>query len=72
MFGDWNWNSKRTDKQKNRYKTWLNNNKDKNIAIIELGAGNAIPTVRHQGENLAYQYKNIKMIRIHKDVMLHL
>lgn len=64
MFGDWNWNSKRTNKQQNRYKTWLDNNKDKNIAIIELGAGNAIPTVRLQGERLAKQYKNIQLIRI--------
>jgi hypothetical protein len=36
----------------------------KQIAIIELGAGTAIPTVRIKGERLVKRYNKAKLIRI--------
>jgi len=62
MFNDYTWNSKRADKQKQKYINFLHQNAGKNIAIIEIGAGTKIPTVRLEGEKLA-QY-NAFLIRI--------
>lgn len=48
MFGDPSWQSLRTDTQEKRFMAWLSH-KDR-IAVIELGAGKAIPSVRRIGE----------------------
>ncbi|MEA2017394.1 MAG: Sir2 family NAD-dependent protein deacetylase [Campylobacterota bacterium] len=64
MFGDWNWNSQRASKQEAKYNTWRKRNKTKKIAIIEIGAGTSIPTIRIEGQQLSSIYKNTKLIRI--------
>jgi NAD-dependent SIR2 family protein deacetylase len=64
MFGDWGWNGQRSSDQEHRYAQWLNENRDKKIAIIEVGAGTAVPTVRMEGEHLAMKEQNMKLIRI--------
>lgn len=63
MFQDWLWNANRTNTQEQEYHNFLNENKNKKIAIIEIGAGEAIPTVRLEGEELASVLK-AKLIRI--------
>jgi NAD-dependent SIR2 family protein deacetylase len=65
MFGDWEWISHRTSTQENRLKLWLENltEIDSKLVIIEIGAGNAVPTVRHLSENIASRL-NAKLIRI--------
>ena len=63
MFGDWNWNSKRTTQQEEKYNSWLKKNKSKKILVIEIGAGTAIPTVRRESENIAKYHKG-SLIRI--------
>lgn len=49
MFGDDYWNSSRAMEQKHKYREWLrmlpNNCK---LVLIEVGAGNSIPTVRRE------------------------
>lgn len=45
MFGDWGWAEGRTRIQSSRLATWRR--KASNPVVIELGAGSAIPTVRH-------------------------
>lgn len=49
MFGDWDWNGTRTDGQSRRQSIWLDRVADSKcrVAIIEIGAGTAIPAVRH-------------------------
>jgi NAD-dependent SIR2 family protein deacetylase len=64
MFGDFGWVSDRTSLQEDRYEKWLNKNSHKKIAIIEIGAGSAIPTVRMEGEYIAKEYDNATLIRI--------
>jgi len=66
MFGDWNWNGDRTDKQEDKFYNWFNSLKKdgKKLAIIEIGAGKAIPTIRNYGEKFAKKSKNFKLIRI--------
>ena len=53
MFDDWNWERNRANIQKQKYQKFLHKNSGKYIAIIEIGAGTAIPTVRIEGEKLA-------------------
>jgi len=66
MFGDWSWNENRTSKQENRFNIWSKSirTNNKKLAIIEIGAGTAIPTIRQQGEHMAKRFKNYKLIRI--------
>lgn len=65
MFGDYSWNSDRTDEQSKKLSNWLQNiyqNKLK-LTIIEVGAGTSVPTVRYQSEHVA-SGNNITLIRI--------
>ena len=65
MFGDWGWISHRTHSQEKGLSRWLDklrNNKSE-LVVIEIGAGNAVPTVRHLSENVATQ-TSAKLIRI--------
>lgn len=48
MFNDGDWLEQRTDRQTARLRDWLA--KVEKLVVIELGAGTAIPTVRHFGE----------------------
>jgi len=64
MFDDFDWNNTRANKQNAKYNKWLKQNKNKRIAIIEIGAGKAIPTIRAEGSQLSYKYSNIQLIRI--------
>ena len=58
MFGDWEWNSRRTDRQSTRFGQWLSgiSGKAYSLAIVEIGAGRAVPTVRHRSESIANNY----------------
>ena len=50
MFGDWFWQPDRTDLQLQKYQAWLKETRThkRKIALVELGAGHTIATVRHQ------------------------
>lgn len=50
MFGDWHWQSQMQDEKEQKLIAWLK--QVKNLAIVELGAGTAIPSVRNFGERL--------------------
>lgn len=63
MFGDWNWVSTRTNRQHEAFWNWEKNNSEKKIAVIECGAGTAVPTVRDTAEKIAGRYGG-KLIRI--------
>lgn len=65
MFGDWTWIADRTDRQDARLNNWLQRIRSEKIplAIIEIGAGEAVPTVRLKSEHVARTY-NATLIRI--------
>ena len=65
MFGDWSWISTRTDIQSGRRSTWLKGISGDGIrlVIVEVGAGEAVATVRGQSEYLARDY-GATLIRI--------
>ena len=52
MFNDYQFNASETAKQEDEFNLFMNKNEDKKIVIIEIGAGTAIPTIRHIGENI--------------------
>jgi NAD-dependent SIR2 family protein deacetylase len=53
MFGDWGWDSQRTDSQMRRLNSWIKSLGNAKLVVIECGAGQAVPTVRVSCENLA-------------------
>lgn len=65
MFGDWSWLGERTDQQHERFSAWLDelSRQSAKVAVIELGAGGAIPTVRHTSERVIQRLGG-KLIRI--------
>lgn len=63
MFGDWSWVEERTRRQRERFNTFLNIQRDRRLVIIELGAGTAIPTVRATSERLG-GFTGARVVRI--------
>jgi hypothetical protein len=63
MFGDGGWDSLATRDQRVRLERWLLGLGRRTLAIVELGAGRAIPTVRHFCETAARIYE-ATLIRI--------
>lgn len=63
MFGDFSWVGKRTYEQSKRFDAFLSKNSDKQMVVVEIGAGTAIPSIRHTSERLGRLYKAI-VIRI--------
>ena len=61
MFGDWSWIPARQEAQAMRQAQWLSS--IQNPVVIELGAGTAIPTVRHFSENVCRRVGG-RLIRI--------
>lgn len=55
MFGDYLWNSRRTAEQRERFLAWFDRTQDHRLLVIEIGAGSAVPTVRHACEEAAAQ-----------------
>jgi hypothetical protein len=65
MFGDWAWIAARTLSQRERLVRWLESISSKNfpLAVVEIGAGEAVPTVRKQAEHVVRKYR-ARLIRI--------
>lgn len=64
MFGDGTWNSTRTEQQEERFELWLHAQRDKQLLVIEMGAGTTIPSVRHASEAALYENPHAVLIRI--------
>lgn len=52
MFGDWNWQPQRGREQALRLRGWLDGLEGKRLAVVECGAGTAVPSVRRMSERL--------------------
>ena len=66
MFGDGEWESERSNVQQERLSNWLNSLTGLRLAIVEVGAGTAVPSVRYFSEGVANNPEVI-MIRINKE-----
>jgi NAD-dependent SIR2 family protein deacetylase len=65
MFNDWDWISHRTVDQGSRLDLWIEtiNSLNAKVAIIEMGAGHAVPSVRHKSQHI-FRHVNASFIRI--------
>lgn len=65
MFSDWNWISHRSVEQGDRMQQWMEtlDGLDAKVAIIEMGAGHAVPTVRLHSQRVNRSL-NATLIRI--------
>jgi len=63
MFGDWSWIPDRTDLQERRFGNFMEAHRDVPVAVIEMGAGTAIPTIRRTSERLGRR-RGVTVIRI--------
>ncbi|WP_298037592.1 Sir2 family NAD-dependent protein deacetylase [uncultured Desulfuromonas sp.] len=52
MFGDYSWVSNRSRGQQMRFDLFLDQHRDAPLAVIEMGAGTAIPTIRSLSEQI--------------------
>lgn len=64
MFGDWGWDAARSDRSQARLEAWLAQAAGGTTAIVELGAGTNVPTVRLFGDRLAARLPGARLIRI--------
>lgn len=62
MFGDWAWQSRRSEAQSERLQEWLQDIDTTRLTIVEVGAGKHIPTVRTFSEEM--QSAGATLIRI--------
>jgi NAD-dependent SIR2 family protein deacetylase len=63
MFGDYGWEDGRTAEQQARLQAWLQEvGSNRRIAVVECGAGTAVPTVRRFGDRM--QWAGAALIRI--------
>ena len=63
MFGDYGWIRDRTERQQERFRTFLARQGGKRIVVVEMGAGTAIPTVRAMSERIG-ALSQARVIRI--------
>lgn len=63
MFGDWNWLNQRQQHQRARLDAWLKQHRSP--VVIEMGAGTAIPTVRHFSEQFSPNIIRINLRESH-------
>lgn len=56
MFGDWGWDRGRTSLQRRAFSEWALALGGGPIAVVELGAGEAVPTVRRMSEAVARKF----------------
>ena len=52
MFGDYSWLAKRSSIQEESFDEFLQDNNNKRMVVIEIGAGSSIPTIRNLSEQL--------------------
>ncbi|MEN8687979.1 MAG: Sir2 family NAD-dependent protein deacetylase [Desulfuromonadales bacterium] len=56
MFGDYSWLSDRTRGQEMRFDSFLAQHQHQPIVVVEMGAGTAIPTIRHMSERIGQRF----------------
>ncbi len=64
MFGDWSWLPDHTHTQEHAFDRFMTKNGNRRIAVIEMGAGSAIPTIRATSERIGWNCTHATVIRI--------
>lgn len=68
MFGDWNYRHDRENVQSEHYRQWraLVEKEAGNLVVLEIGAGKAVPTVRHESRTVN-RWTGAPVIRINPE-----
>lgn len=65
MFNDWHWNSERSDRQRALLDRWLDSVQTPPL-VVEIGAGRAVPTVRHFSQRMQQRGSPLIRINLHE------
>jgi len=63
MFGDWGWQPQRSQEQALRLRDWLEALGRRRLAVVECGAGTAVPSVRRMSERML-ERPGTRLVRI--------
>jgi hypothetical protein len=63
MFNDFSWLGDRSERQQQNFNDFLQVRRHAPLAVIEMGAGSAIPTIRYTSERLGGR-QGVTVIRI--------
>jgi NAD-dependent SIR2 family protein deacetylase len=63
MFSDFSWVGDRTDRQETLFGTFLEENRDRGMVVVEMGAGTSVPTIRRLSERLGRR-RGVTVVRI--------
>jgi NAD-dependent SIR2 family protein deacetylase len=63
MFGDWAWLEGRSEAQRDRFDSFLDEIAGRRLLVVELGAGTGIPTIRMTSERLG-QRADSRVVRV--------
>jgi len=64
MFGDWAYLGDRNEEQRRRRLAWLDRREGERVAVLEFGAGSAVPTVRLFSEDACRRLDGATLIRV--------
>lgn len=65
MFNDYYWIPDRTEAQEKRFNRWEHSlGSATSLVVVEIGAGLAVPTIRHQSEESSHLNENCALVRI--------
>jgi NAD-dependent SIR2 family protein deacetylase len=64
MFGDYSWLHDRTLAQNHAFNRFMKSNTGRRVAVIEMGAGKAISTIRQISERIGQDINHVTVIRI--------
>ncbi len=64
FFGGTVFNEKRVKEQNKRFLQWLSDVQNLKVVILEIGAGNTVPTIRDFNDSYSRRYENFNLIRI--------
>ncbi|GEL17443.1 NAD-dependent protein deacetylase [Pseudonocardia asaccharolytica DSM 44247 = NBRC 16224] len=73
MFGDWSWDPARTQPQLDAHTGWLRSLRaeGRRLAVVEIGAGTAVPTVRRQAELASASSGALVRINVREPAVRH-
>eukprot|EP00929_Paragymnodinium_shiwhaense_P039260 TRINITY_DN20642_c0_g1_i3.p1 TRINITY_DN20642_c0_g1~~TRINITY_DN20642_c0_g1_i3.p1 ORF type:complete len:270 (+),score=50.12 TRINITY_DN20642_c0_g1_i3:305-1114(+) len=68
MFGDWEVIMNRIEEQQDRFECWkVALPREARLAIVEVGAGKAVPTIRNTSGRMLRQFPNATLVRLNFD-----
>ena len=68
MFGDGGVNCGRIEEQQTRFRAWAGGlPRDARVAVVEVGAGTAVPTIRRLSERTAAERQGATLVRVNYD-----